>query len=122
LLDNDLYRYYVDEGYDTIANLTQLNSDPWFVSEYTEEFSDLMFKDMCENFLYEYTKKDSSCDDELLNTGLETMSIFIMENTRKLLNQFDLNGADQAAAQNLLNSNDFKNLGKLQPTTKQTAA
>lgn len=93
----DLYRFYVDQGYDSISNLTQYEGDPWFVSDYLTEFSDLMFKDMCENFLKNYA--DSlTCDDELLNTGLETMSIFIMENTRKILNQFDLAGGDAAAA------------------------
>lgn len=89
-----------------------MDSSPWFISDYTQMFSNVMFHDMCEYFLKDYTGVQS-CTDELLNTGLETMSIFIMENTRKLLSEFTKNGGDEASAKTILNSNDFAALGKL---------
>ena len=70
-----------------------------------------MSQNVCENFLGTYERKTASCEDELMKKGLETISIFIFENSRKILNEFSAQGNSGQASVELLNSNDCSNLG-----------
>lgn len=51
------------------------------------------------------------CNGGVLEKGLETSSVFLVENSRKILNTFDQNSEE--GAKNILNGDEIENLGKI---------
>lgn len=83
----DLYAKYIDLGYSAVSNLTQQGSLPFTYNGFKTTFNSLVIDNVCKNYLN--AAFSVSCDDNLLNSGLDTISIHIMENTRKTLNGFE---------------------------------
>ena len=70
-----------------------------------------MFTNYCENYLG--PELGYECDQELLNVGLETVSIHILQKSKNILEDF-LDGAmDKDSSIATVNGEDFKQLGKL---------
>lgn len=110
----EIFSESTERGYRAISNITQtqLTATPWFLAEHNLKISELMSQNVCENFLESYERKTVSCNDELMKKGLETISIFVFENSRKVLNQFDTSEKTTESSVSLLNSEDVKNLGE----------
>ena len=71
---------------------------------------DLYNRNVCKYYLQEF--KQYNCDFELLNTGLETLSIQIVEKSKALLSKFELTLKDKLAARDLINSEEYKTICK----------
>lgn len=71
--------------------------------------SKIFFENYCKNFLEGTGKYE--CNEELLNTGLETVSIHILENSRKLRSQFEAyTTLDKSTTIDLINGSIFTQL------------
>ena len=81
------------------------------MSTYSELFNELVFVKICDKYIKVQTNQ--SCSEELYNTGLETISIYILENSRKQLNSFNQAGKKEQVAKSLINSDEMAQLGKI---------
>ena len=100
----------MEMGYANIGSLTQNNEFPNFMTEYSEIFNELVFVGICEKFIR--TQTNETCSEELYNTGLETISIYILENSRKQLNIFAQGKDREDTAKKLIQSDEVAQLGK----------
>jgi hypothetical protein len=74
------------------------------------EFDKLYYKNYCLNYLQKNHNYD--CDIDLLNTGLETATIYCLEKSKKLLNDFKLSPKDKQSSIKIVNSRDYQQIGK----------
>ena len=101
-------------GYQRISELGQDTEFPFGLQRYEKVFNTLMFGSVCGRFIKPVRK--GNCDSELLNSSLETISIYILESSRKYLKMLT-DGRDGSATKeeisaNILNSQELKDLGK----------
>ena len=101
----------MEESYTSIAELGDDNQFPSILSKYQASFNNLFKVSVCDEFLKGIRKMD--CNEELFNTGLETISTYILENSKKVLNSFTVLRKTEQAAKRLLNSADMKKLGTI---------
>ena len=97
------------ESYANIGNLSQDTSFPASLSDYEKSFNNLYFVGVCKEFIEDYKKEQ--CNDQLLRSGLETIAIYILENSKKNLMTFNFLRKSEFAAKSLLNSIDVIQLG-----------
>ena len=80
-------------------------------TEYIGQERSLLVKDICQEFIQKVQKKE--CDSELKNTGLETLVVYILENSRKLIKILQEAENKTEKAKEILNSPEIKELGKI---------
>ena len=115
---------YNNRSYESISRLNQYNSFPQIFSGYKAIFYNSFFVGICSKNTPRKTTSTASsnvariidsyridCSKQLLRSGLETISIFILESSREQLNQYK--NFNTTKAKSILNSNDLKTLGKL---------
>lgn len=92
--------------------MTQGSKLPGAYNEYNRVLDRIFFADLCENFMKNYFKRENVCNDELWNSGLETISIAIMGNARKTLNRLNSTSDVAAESRAILNEKNMKENGK----------
>lgn len=101
----------MDNAYAAIGNLTQEKEFPRIYSDYKEEFDKMFFLNICKFYLS--PQLGFQCEDELLNSGLETVGIYILENTRKNLNFFLQRKEESDVVREILQSKEILSLGNI---------
>lgn len=102
-----------DESYELLGYLTGGNfeGNVFIFGGFLDRMNKYMFGDICKDFI---TPKlgQQRCTSEIYNKGLETISVFVLENSRKVLNSYNtLKEFFPDQNEILLNSNDVATLG-----------
>ena len=71
----------------------------------------LIFESICEDFYQAVV--GGECSSELVNTGFETIAVYIFESTKKVLDEFERGGEEDESAIEILNSDELKKIGKI---------
>ena len=77
------------------------------MEEFERVFTSVIFEDICE--LYVKQTEDGICDLEMLNSGLETLSIFVAESAKEILSNFQQYSFEKSKG--IFSSQKFSNLG-----------
>ena len=112
ILGEELFLDYVRKSYENLGALSQDTSFPGMLSLYKGYFSKLYFIEVCEAYLQKVSNKD--CSDQPFRSSLETISISIIENSKKILRKFNDSKRTQSSARELMNSLEALKLGKNQ--------
>jgi hypothetical protein len=110
------FETYTQEGYNNLGKIVNiLNIEEIQNSQYIKTLKSVYMTNICTSYLERVAGE--ACTQELESSGLETVSIFILENSRKILNQFEAlvqegSRSKSQIAEELLNSQDGKTLGK----------
>lgn len=102
-----------DKSYELIGTLINADSyQSFFFEDYKAKVDSLMFGNICKDFINQILK-ESTCESELYNKGLETISFYILENSRKSLNTYNTKkSSNENENEILLQSSDMEMLGK----------
>jgi hypothetical protein len=94
-------------SYNLLSNLTQFGGFANNLEEFERVFTSVIFEDICE--LYVKQTEDGICDLEMLNSGLETLSIFVAESAKEILSNFQQYSFEKSKG--IFSSQKFSNLG-----------
>lgn len=105
---NTLFDEKIDTAYQSLSSVANKSGFKFSFEEYENHFNQMVFVNICE----EYLKKQPGryCDLEILSSGIQTISIYVLENARKLLARYP--NLDPERAKEILNSEDMGLLGK----------
>ena len=110
LLGENLFEEYTKKSYEKIGELSQDIAFPRMLSWYKEDFSRLYFAEVCQEYIEKV--KGERCSDQLLRTSLKTLSISIIERSKKILTKLKVSGVARGTAIELMNSHEVLQLGK----------
>ena len=108
----DIYPRMLDSGYNYIGILKMTTDFPYLFRSYKALFNNLMFINIC-RFYFKEVEKVGECGEELYDTGLETNSVWVLENTRGVLNSMNALKGDKVKIEELIRSRELKHLGKI---------
>ena len=97
---------------DTYGSLSRLNQEASFSilnSHYGHEFNEMYFKSICSYQKFK-SKKLITCEEEILEKGIETAVIYVLESTRKF--QKEYSSIDLPKAKEVVNSEELIQLSK----------
>ena len=109
-LGKEFYVKSRNRGYRDLARLTRHSTYPPSLGSDSVLLNNLMFKSICEDFYQPL--KGKGCEMELVNTGFDTIAVYVFESTKKVLIKFEDEEESSEAAKEIMNSNNFKKLGK----------
>ena len=99
------------------ANLKYISTHQLVItgSQSEKKLNDQIYKLFHQNVCINYLSlaENYKCDQELLNAGLETVTIQILEKSRDLLSTFRKSSQDKNEASKIMNSQEFKLVGKI---------
>jgi hypothetical protein len=109
----NLFEAYINDAYQSIEQINKeryQKTSSGISGEYNNEVELLMFDNYCTNYLM--PELGYECDQELLNVGLETTSIHILERSRKILEEFLAGAMNKEDSVAIVNGEEYKQLGK----------
>ena len=113
-----MFSKYVRKSYENLGGLSQDKSLPGILSLYKAHFDKLYFVEVCEEYIQKVSKKD--CSDQLFRWSLETISISIIEDSKKILAKFKGSGLAESSARELIRSHEVAKLGKKPKSAKNS--
>ena len=113
IVGEDFFDKYINEGYFSVSELLKDTNFPSEMTGYGTLFNKVMVLNLCENYL-EPVNKLSCRSNQLLNAGLQTTLIYILENTKKHISTLKNTESTKRIkiSKSILNSDEFKSLCK----------
>lgn len=105
----DQYKSNASQYLNSIINQEKSES----ISHYHEKLEAIIHQILFENYCLYYLQsiEEFECNEELLNVGLETVTIYILEKSAELLNTFRSSEMNKQDAISLINGEKFNQLG-----------
>lgn len=103
-----LFDLKIDEAYQSLSKVSNKNGFRFSFEGYEHHFNQMIFVNVCEEYIM--AKPGAVCELEILNSGIQTISIYVLENARKLLARYP--AFDLDSSKEILNSEDMALLGK----------
>ena len=97
-----------------MSDLVKENKFPPEMKDYEALFNRMMFESVCNNY-YQPVKNGDCSTNQLLKAGLETMIIYVFENSRKYIESVSNVTMEKhrvESSKKILNSEQFEILGK----------
>ena len=104
-----MFQDYTKKSYENVGDLSQSIAFPRMLSWYKGYFNKLYYVEVCEEYIQKVKKE--KCTDQLLRSSLETISISIIERSKKVLTKFRGSETTQKTAIKLMNSHEVIQLG-----------
>lgn len=101
----------MEYGYAALGNITQIGTYGYLLKDFGEITSKILKTDFCSNYI-KPELKETNCENKILSKGLETISVFILEKTRTMVNIDKEKQKTEASIKETLKSEYIENLGK----------
>ena len=109
-LDTELFREYIGKGYQSVAAVNNGLDFPSIMTDFERKFKSAFYEKVC----IEKIKNQfgSTCGLDIADKGLETVAIFILESSRKLMIELDASEDKEETGKRIIQSKEMTDLGK----------
>ena len=98
-------------GYYYLKEVVNINDIPSAMKNFEVLLKRVVLTSICDDYIK--SKLKAGCDTEILNKGLETIVIYLIESSKKNLNALNqATSQKEETAKKILNSKDLRELGK----------